>query len=45
MIKLNPTDIIKENKELNIALEKSYVEKYLISQDSKFFKDINSIRV
>ena len=31
--------LIKENKELQTALEKSYVEKYLISQDSKFFKD------
>ena len=35
--------LIKENKELNIALEKSYVEKYLISQDSKFFKDTKLI--
>ena len=31
--------LIKENKELHTALEKSYLEKYLISQDSKFFKD------
>ena len=31
--------LIKENNQLNIALEKSYVEKYVISQDSKFFKD------
>ena len=31
--------LIKENKKLHAALEKSYLEKYLISQDSKFFKD------
>ena len=31
--------LIKENNELKLALEKSYVEKYLISQESKFFKN------
>ena len=31
--------LIKENKKLHTALEKSYLEKYLISQDSKFFKN------
>ena len=36
--------LIKENSELNIALEKSYIEKYLISQDSKFFKDTNFLK-
>tara|TARA_X000000368_G_scaffold207409_1_gene163733 strand:+ start:2677 stop:3513 length:837 start_codon:yes stop_codon:yes gene_type:complete len=31
--------LIKENNQLKLALEKSYIEKYLISQDSKFFKN------
>ena len=36
--------LIKENNELKIALDKSYLERYLVSKDSKFFYDDSSLK-
>ena len=40
----NKTELISENKRLKQELDKSYISSFIISRDSKFFIDDDSIR-
>ena len=43
-ISKDKSDLINENKKLKLELDKSYISNFIISRDSKFFADDDSIK-